>query len=285
MKIVPLAKYLLPPFVVDAIKSIRTSSWVPGRSDCEYIPEGWGRTNLEIKGWNDPSVAETQEEKWETFLRFTRGSGPLGIAHEGPAVGQADYAAHNTLMCFGYALALAARCKDRLTILDWGGGLGHYYVLAQALLPDVAIEYFCKEFPALCRTGRRVLPRGTFVEDEKEAFQRTYDFVLASGSAHYTEDWRRLLSRLAAATQSYLYVTRLPIVHRASSFVVLQRAYRYGYKTEYLGWFFNRQEFLNHMSSLQVDLVRDFLVQETFVVKGAPEQAEFRGFLFRRREE
>jgi putative methyltransferase (TIGR04325 family) len=109
--------------------------------------------------------------------------------------------------------------------------------------------------------------------------------VLASSSLQYSEDWKSVVQKLASASRCYLYITRLPIVHQAASFVVVQRPYQYGYDTEYLGWFLNRQEFMNYMSSLQMELVREFLIQEVFSVPGAPEQGEGRGFLFRPRLE
>ena len=105
--------------------------------------------------------------------------------------------------------------------------------------------------------------------------------MLSSSSLQYIEDWRKTASRLAGATSSYLFVTRLPIVHHEASFVVVQRAHRYGYGTEYLGWHLNRQEFLDHMERERMSLVREFLIQEMPHVRRAPEQGEQRGFLFR----
>ena len=103
-----------------------------------------------------------------------------------------------------------------------------------------------------------------------------------SGSFHYTEDWKRLFRRLASATRSYLYITRLPVVHSVASFVVVQQGPSpYGYLTEYIGWFLNREEFLNHGASLGLELVREFLIHERPFVQGAPEQCEYRGYLFR----
>lgn len=82
-------------------------------------------------------------------------------------------------------------------------------------------------------------------------------------------------------SQDYLYVTRLPIVSKAPSFVVVQRPWPFGYETEFLGWFLNRGELLECARDSGLELTREFLIQEMPVVKGAPEQGEYRGFLFR----
>jgi len=78
-----------------------------------------------------------------------------------------------------------------------------------------------------------------------------------------------------------LFVTRLPVALRAPSFVVQQRAYAYGYDTEYLGWVVNRKELLERSQSLKLELQREFLLQASFSALGAPESpVGHRGFLF-----
>jgi putative methyltransferase (TIGR04325 family) len=251
------------------------------------VPEGWSSKDLRIKGWNVESIVQTQKAKWSEFQHLMQPpnnvGAPVGVAHEAPVPSNTDYAAHNTMMAFAYVIALTAHKKGQISLLDWGGGIGHYYVISKALLPEVTIDYHCKDLPLLCEVGRELLPEANFYENEEDCFARTYDLVLASSSLHYSEDWQRIAQRLALATGSYLYVTRLPIINRKASFVVVQRPYQFGYETEYLCWFLNREEFLIHMSTLEMDLVREFLIQEKPHVYGAPEQGDYRGFLFRPR--
>jgi putative methyltransferase (TIGR04325 family) len=287
MNLKEVTKRCLPPIIVDGGRYLLKGngglqeSGVRELLEWEYMPEGWGSKDPRIKGWNVESILQTQKAKWPEFLRSVQGNGPLGVAHEGSVPSSNDYAAHNSIMAYAYAIALAARKKDRISLLDWGGGIGHYYIISKALLPEVTIDYHCKDLPLLCGGGRELLPEAKFYENEEECFARVYDLVLASSSLHYREDWQRIAQRLALAARSYLYITRLPIIHRKASFVVVQRPYRYGYETEYLCWFLNREEFLTHMSTLEMELVREFLIQERPHVHNAPEQAEYRGFLFR----
>ncbi|MHC4251375.1 MAG: methyltransferase, TIGR04325 family [Planctomycetota bacterium] len=246
----------------------------------EIASDGWQTDNPRIKGWDVTSVVETQRAKWPEFVRSMRGYGPLGVAHEAAAAAGSDYASHNVLMSYAYVLALAARQKDTISVLDWGGGIGHYCVISRALLPAMEIEYHCRDLPLFCQCGKEVLPGETFHDDD-DCFRRSYDLVLASGSLQYVEDWRTTVASLVAATGSYLFITRLPVVHSADSFVVVQRPYRFGYDTEYLSWRFNRGEFLDHMETLGVELVREFLIWGQVDIHNAPEPCEFRGYLFR----
>jgi putative methyltransferase (TIGR04325 family) len=293
MTLKKVAKRCLPPIIIDAGRYLLKGNGRLQESayrelpEWEYVPEGWRSKDPRIKGWNVESIVETNKAKWPEFLRLVQGSGPveqahrLGVAYEGAVLSSDDYATHNTIMSYGYVIARAAWKRDRISLLDWGGGIGHYYVISKALLPEIEIDYHCKDLPLICQGGRELLPEAKFHEDEEECFAQTYDLVLASSSLHYSEDWKGVAQRLALATRSYLYITRFPIVQRLTSFVVVQRPYRYGYQTEYLCWFLNREEFLTHMRTLEMDLIREFLIQERPNVHKAPEQGEYRGFLFR----
>ena len=252
----------------------------------EYVSEGWGRqrTDPRVTGWNVEAIAAAYGEKWPSYLAALEGNAPLGVYHEvasGESVGNLDHAAHNMVISFAYALALAAHGRDRISILDWGGGIGHYYPLSRAVLPGVEIDYHCKDVPVLAAQGRRLFPEATFYEDAS-CLRRRYDLVLASGSLQYSENWKETLTGLAEATHGYLVVTRLPVTHTAPSFHVLQRAHAYGYDTEYVGWALNRDELLATAKDTGMELVRELLVAGLISIDGAPESPiEHRGFLFR----
>jgi putative methyltransferase (TIGR04325 family) len=257
-----------------------------GRSDpdlpeWEHVPEGWARQQR-IKGWNVASVLEAYKSKLPAFREALEGSGPIAIPTSAafPTTEQ-SVPQQNIILAYAYALVLASRRSDSVSILDWGGGLGLFYFLSKALLPpEVEIEYHCKELPLLCEHGREALPEAHFHEDES-CLERRYDLVLASSSLQYSEHWAELLGRLAAAAERYLYLTRVPVVFASRAFVALQRAYAYGLGTEYLGWVFNRDELVDVARRSGMGLVREFLFGEKPAIHGAPEQDEVRGFLFR----
>ncbi len=278
MSLGALARRLLPPVLLDALRPLRRLGRKPA---WEYPPGGFASLDPDARGWSDESILAAQRARWPAFLAAIEGAGPLGVAHESPAIGREDLTAHNTVMAFAYVLARAARGRDRLAMLDWGGGIGHYLALARALLPEVALDYHCRDLPALCRHGRTLFPDARFHEDDETALARSYDLVLASSSLQYREDWRGTLALLARATGSWLFVTRLPTVRRAPSFVVVQRPHLHGYHTEYAGWFLNRDELLDHARGLSLALEREFVVDERVTVPRAPEPGEYLGFLFR----
>jgi putative methyltransferase (TIGR04325 family) len=258
-----------------AFRQVRKRMWnslTGRRPDFEYVPEGWDRLvgDTRIKGWDVPSVAEIQAKRLSEWRAAVRSSQPLS-----PQLGW-----QNTYLAFAYAAAIAS-CDAKLSLLDWGGGLGQYGDLAKAVLPNTVVDYYCKDVPAQCWLGRRVSPGATYFESDDEFAGRQFDLVLASGALQYVRDWESVLARLAAATRRFLFVTRLPVVLEGPSYVVLQRAYQYGYDTEYLGWRLNRESFTAAAERCGMTLVREFLLDEKERAERAPHPAYGRGFLFR----
>lgn len=248
------------------------------------MPEGWARSRIggRIRGWDEPAVVEAYRKKVPDFASALEGSAPIAFPtsaafrHVEPNVKD-----QNIVLAYAYALALASRKRDTVSILDWGGGVGLFYLLSRALLPsEVQIEYHCKDMPEVCAYGRELLPQAHFHADDT-CLERSYDLVVASSSLQYSEQWPEVLAALAGAAREYLYLARVPVVLRSSSFVVLQRAQRHGLGTEFLSWVFNRDELVAAASQARLELVREFLFGERSNIRGSPEQDETRGFLFR----
>jgi putative methyltransferase (TIGR04325 family) len=241
----------------------------------EYVPEGW---SYPARGWAAEAVADAYARKWQDYLAAIEAPKPLGVHHETAEVLTGDAGAHNMLVTFAYVVALAARGRNRLSVLDWGGGFGHYHALARSVLPDLELDWHVKETPAVAARGRAINASVVFLDNDS-ALERRYDLVVASSSLQYAEDWRGLLERLAAVAERHLYVARVPVALSAPSFVVVQRPYVHGYDTEYLGWVLNRDELL----AAAPPLAREFLLDARFSAAGAPEDpVDHRSFLFNR---
>jgi putative methyltransferase (TIGR04325 family) len=282
----------LPPIVLEGLRRLRrktSNSTVTmpiiaafrTKPDWEAMPDSEQVWSADV-GWEHPSIVETQRSKWNAFLASVERPRPMGVSHEAPPDAPIDVGPHNTIMTFGYALGRAMAAHSSLSVLDWGGGLGHYYVFARALYPDVKFDYVVKDLPHMCDVGRDLLPDAEFVSDENAALARQYDIVFASSSVQYARDLYGLLARLAAAASGWILITRSPFVDTHDDFVVVQRPHAYGYMTEYAGWFINRKRFVDFICEQGFTLEREFLLAEAPFVPNAPEAGRFCGFLFRR---
>ena len=285
LKIKRAAHLLLPPILTQWLA--RKPAQGEGSAEVtkpkplmEYAPNGWNTPLQTKQGWNVDSVISAEEAKWKTFCDHCQGVGPLGFSHEHTDLSEVrDVAFHNIHMTYAYVLALAARQKTSLSILDWGGALGHYYQLGKALLPDVALQYHCKEVPVMAEAGKRLNPEVHWYVDES-FMERSYDLVMINASLQYAMDWQEVLGKLAGTAREFLFLTRLPVVDKGPSFVAIQRAY----ETEMLHQQFNREEVLQVVGSLGFDVVREFVVGSGPHIEGAPEQCKMCGWLFKRRQ-
>ncbi len=273
-------KYLLPPALLDAGRFL-AGRLNPRWREWEAVPGGWrqGEAALRVRGWNARSAAEATANGWSDFLASVGSPHPPGGWSDG-LESDGSVVPHNTALAFAYALAFAAGGRRELSVLDWGGSLGHHYQVARGLFPDLALDYHCAEVEAFCERGAALNPEVRFHSgDDWKA--RRYDFVMASCSLHYVEDWAQLVADLAAACSGTLFLTRVPCVLQAPSFVQIQRPYRYGFDTEYLGWCLNRDALLERCRGLGLALERELVTGEAPPILGAPEPCVYRGFLFR----
>jgi putative methyltransferase (TIGR04325 family) len=254
--------------------------FVPRLRDWEHVPEGWTR---QAGGWDVDAVVEVYRARLPELRAAVAGPGPLAIPTSVAARDrEPGVREQGSILAFGYALALASRGTDRVSILDWGGGLGFHWLLSRALLPDeVEVDYHCKEVPSLCAEGRSTLPEVEFHADDS-CLERRYDLVLASSSLQYAEDWTRLLGRLATATGGYLLVNRVPVTAGGPSFVTRQRLHASGLPAELVCWVLDPGELVATAQRAGLRLVRELLVGYRPTVHGAPEPVDTRGYLFRR---
>lgn len=272
-----IIRLVTPPIVFKAFAYLRS----PAAKDpiLEYAPDAWDAPPDAgpPAGWNTENVAETERAKWEAFCRNLEGAGPLGFAHEHPDMSVTRHVPfHNVHMTYAYLLALTAHHKDAVSVLDWGGALGHYYQIGRAVLPDVKIDFHCKEVPTLAAQGKRLNPEVHWYSDDS-CLERSYDLVMMNGSLQYMKNWQETIRRVAAAADQFFFLTRLPIVERSPSFPARQRIYG----TEMIHQQLNQAEVLEVAERAGLKLFREVVVGDRPYVHNAPEQCELRGWIFR----
>jgi putative methyltransferase (TIGR04325 family) len=269
--------------ILQSIKAFLLGKRSRNPCEWEYLSQSWPDlgTTSDISGWTSPDIVRVYERKWARFVQLANSTCPLGFSHESELQDTNDISAHNLCMTFAYVLGRAAETSGSISILDWGGGVGHYYVLAKALYPTLRITYACKDFEQFARKGANLSPSVSFFSDDS-CLDNKYDLVITSTSLHYSPEWQVTLRQLARASQNYLYVASTPSVCSAASFVFVQRPIAYGYNTEYVSWCINRNELLREAKEAHLELEREFIYGYAPDIKGAPEQNTYRGYLFRK---
>jgi putative methyltransferase (TIGR04325 family) len=270
---------LLPPLLVKILRRLRRPR-TQSTDDLTYAPSGW-ETKLPPGGDGysfSGLIARERREREPLIRRLQDGRPTLVDTTPEDASLRSIILDHHAYMTYAYVLALAAHRKQALRVLDYGGNLGDYYWIGKCLLPDVELEYHCKELPAVAEEGRKLSPQITWHVDDS-CFKEEYDLVMFSASLQYVKDWHALLRRAAAAVRGYLFLASISTVERVPTFVAIQR--RGG--AVMLHQQLNRADVVRTAeSSGRLRLVREFLLGEHTHIANAPEQPLNRGWLFER---
>ena len=263
-----MLKSVLPPFLWHVLTVMRRRM---SRSvdSLTYAPDGW-ETKL-------PADAHAGEH-WTRFITHERLNCEALIARldAGETVLTFDRREHLNYVTFGYVLALAARQKQTLRVLDYGGNLADYYWVARALLPGVAVEYHCKELPAVAEEGRKISPAVIWHTDD-DCLVEKYDLIMFSSSLQYLPNWDDILRRAARAA-GRLALLQVSTVEHVQGYVAVQRLRG----TTNLHQQLNRSDVLRTVHSAGLRLVREFVMAEHPPVDNAPEQPAYAGWLFER---
>jgi putative methyltransferase (TIGR04325 family) len=264
-------KLFLPPILIRLIRLIRFSKSKP---NLLYAPAGWDTALKNSSGWNSSQAVGIEKQRWELYCKALKSPGPLAFMHEHDKPTELRDGYHHRNITFAYVLALAALKKEKISILDYGGSLGHTYYYAKAVLPDyINIDFHCKEVPLLVKVAKQLNPNIEWYSDDS-CLNKKYDLVIVNGILQYTKDYRDLLQKIVNCVDGYLFLGHLPLVNNRG-FVALQR--RYG--VEMLHYQFDRNELL---SQIKLCLVREFLTGIRPYIKNAPEQCELRSFLYKK---
>lgn len=279
-----LLKQCIPPILSPVLRRSynRTKEALTGASnEMKYVQEGWAyaQSHPDLKGYNVADWIETCKKSRLSYMELASKTDPLIPFSQDPTSEDA-LVDHNRMMLLGYCLMIALRNRDSLSILDWGGALGHLYYVAKALLPqDVKVDFTCKDVPLVAQYGREHVPEIDFSDDET-CLDRSYDIVMAHASLYYSQNWREIFAGLARASKGHVLISRVPFVTHTESYVILERLYRFDYNVEALCWALNRESFLDEAQANGLNLVREFITGQAYEIPGAPEQPVFRGFLF-----
>lgn len=271
----------LPPVVTDFLK--RNIGYV-GRAPWEYFPGGF-ESKIKTGGWGLDSIAALQREKWDSYANRIGSYNALGVNHESPHISnENDPFFHNLLVSFAYVLALSAIQKKVTRVLDWGGGIGHYGLLAEELIKttNVDVDYYCYDFEVFNHHGKALNPAYHYFSDENSHQDVDFDLVVASSSLWYEKNWKAGVDKICKYNSDYVYITRMIFILAKPSFVAIQRPKTMGYETEYLFWILNKSEFLKYMESKNLSLVREFEFGPVTPIFKAPEQGTMMGFLFKK---
>jgi putative methyltransferase (TIGR04325 family) len=138
--------------------------------------------------------------------------------------------------------------KKRLTVLDFGGGLGQGYLEVRRVLANPTdIEYHIIENEKTCEEGRALFSEDPHVifYSQLPKFLSTFDLVYLGSSLHYIDDWKATLSQLISYQPEHILIHDLP----AGDFKTFATGQNY-YESVIPCWFFNLDEVIQTLLGL-----------------------------------
>ena len=264
-----ILKSIVPPLLWNVGSSVKRRV-VRSTTLLEYAPQGWAT----------PLPGDSNSDDfWAAFIAQERAFCEALIArvHAGEPLLFPDGNENSKYTVFGYVLALAARQQQRLSVLDYGGNVGDYYWLGRALLPDVHLDYHCRELPSVAAAGRLISPDVTWHTDDA-CLDARHDLVMFSSSIQCLPDWQHILQRAGQSARFYLLLSDVPTVRDVPTYVATHRT---GGHTA-LQMVVNRSDILDTAERPDLRLVREFPMGAHPPIVNAPEQPTCTGWLFRR---
>jgi len=260
---------ILPPLLRNGLKAIK-ARLVRSTDRFYYARDGWA-TIL------PPGAAS--DDYWVRFMAQERAAYERIVERyrAGELVFTPEAGERLKHVTFASVLGVAADHRSSLSVLDYGGNLGEYYWIGRATMPQLALEYHCKELPVMARAGREVNPDVTWHTDDS-CFDRRYDLVMFSSSLQYLSNWRDLVQAAARATGGHMYLADMPRVRGVRGYVTVQRSQ--GAYTLYQP--LNRTELVDTVERAGLRLVREFDMGPHPHIERAPEQPVCAGWLFER---
>ena len=273
---------LVPERILDRAKNLFGSRLLPTAPEWQLVKGGWPDSflNTDQSRWNSTEVRATHRARWNEFCSRIEGVGPVGVPYEFTVARDDDLSSHNNFMSFLVVLSRVAARRNELSVLDWGGSLGHYSRVIQSFLPHLAVDYTVCEVEALAREGSIVNSAVHFVTDATALTSR-YDLVVASSSLHYEREWKERLKALVRLSRGYLYLARIPLIARGETVLLRQKVAAYGFGDDLVGWCFNRGSLLGEFDALGLSLVREFITDQPLSILDVGEPVHSRAFLLR----
>jgi putative methyltransferase (TIGR04325 family) len=178
-------------------------------------------------------------------------------------------------------MLVAAENRGRLRVLDVGGALGSSYYQNRSLLADLQELSWCiVEQPHFVDVGRREFQDRTlkFCASYEEALGYGPNIALLSSVLPYMEAPYDALAKVEALNCAYILVDRTGFTLNDQDRLTVQRVPPHIYTASYPCWFLSKSRFLDALSAAYQ------LVVEFEGADHANIPAEYKGYLFRRRE-
>lgn len=207
----------------------------------------WEQAVQKASGYDDPRILEQVKN-----AALAVKNDPSLFARDGLIFSTPQY----TYPLLAALLKIAVEREGKLSVLDFGGGLGSTYYAFKNYCPAVKLQWSVIEQPTFVTWGNDFLQDGmlSFYENISSLLQ-SIDVIILSGTLQYLEHPYVLLNELIALNAPYFLLDRTWCDETAKKDQILvEHVPEHIYKSSYPCWLFNynnlKAMFANHYQML-----------------------------------
>jgi putative methyltransferase (TIGR04325 family) len=167
------------------------------------------------------------------------------------------------------AVTTAVHSKEnKVTIMDFGGGLGSTYISVTAACANKqVVEYHIVDSKSICQVGKTYFKGDNHIQfyDHLPEELQAVDIVCLSSSIQYIKDWKGLLGEISKYDPLHIFLADVP----AGDIPTYATVQNY-YESKIPYWFFNVNDIISEMSSIAFKVVFKSSCASTYLGKKQP---------------
>lgn len=268
MNIIKWVKYILPPIIIDFIRSFLFS-----RYGWHGNFKSWEEAKKRTTGYDIPLIVEKVRK---ALLKVKKGES----VYERDSV-LFDEIEYSWPVLSGLLLA-AALDKGKLSVLDFGGSLGSSYFQNKKFLRQFSfVSWNIVEQPHFVDVGKKYFEDEVlhFYYDIEECVRNQKpNILLLSSVLQYIEKPYEMLERLLSFKFPFVIVDRTSFHTKPRDRITIQKVPPWIYEASYPCWLFDEGRFVSFFQDNGYEMVESFLS-----LGGKTKIYEDKGFIWKKR--
>lgn len=156
----------------------------------------WFFMNSSERGYSDPNLAQAIARKNLEFQKNLESN-------------NLDLESYRVLTATGFAISQSIQSQQAINVIDFGGGAGRHFFIADKIFPLKIEKYLIIETPEMVKSCSILNnEKITFESSINQSVPTEWDLLFSSGALHYTQNPIQSLRDLLSLRPKFVYFTK-----------------------------------------------------------------------------